>query len=111
MLPASNPQLCRWYSRYREQYFGDRLPPPHCVSLRFEHPEEDQDGCVMEDSEGAGLFHVQIDPALRAFKSLAKIVLLHEMAHVSIWPIRKHGKGFKQVLERLWEAGAYRGLL
>jgi hypothetical protein len=109
LLPASNPQLLRWYVRFRDNFFGDRIPEPQCVCLRWEHPGED-DGCVVE--EGEGLFSILLDPALRVHKCLAQIVLLHEVSHLPEWPAqRKHRKRFKAELQRLWEAGAYRGLL
>lgn len=80
----------------------------HRVSLSWEHVEDDI-GRVTEVEPG--LFTIKIDPSFRAIPSHAKIVLLHEMLHLSVWPRRTHGKAWKQGRQKLWTAGAYDDLV
>ena len=53
---------------------------------------------------------IHMDPALQLYPKFMRIILLHEMIHISN-PRLSHGKRFNQQIERLRSLGAYDGLL
>lgn len=104
----SDPQLRRWYLAFNRKYFRGELPEETAV---FWEPDGGHLGTTMKMPDGE--FVIRIDPALRFSSRMAKIWLLHEMAHISTWnqKHRAHGRKFKEEINRLYHCGAYISLL
>lgn len=101
----NDPKLRRWYLIYRQKYFPE-LPEDTQV---YYHTAESPDwGSV---TEFGGKFTIFIDPVCMHVVPFVRQVLLHEMAHVKLWPDTSHGKRFKNEKARLFAAGAYDNLL
>lgn len=105
-MNLSDAELRRWYRQYNRRWFADELPDDIDVLYA------PVDGLCGEVSEGeAGDLIVRINPAYALDTRIARITLLHEMAHIKLWPKRNHGTVFQRELQRLAIAGAYKGLL
>jgi hypothetical protein len=108
----SDRHLLRLYNQYNNKYFNGELSEK--IEIIWEPvPQCDGITCpVFEISDG--IFSIKIDPALKGEPCYERIVLLHEMCHVSIWrqhPKHSHGKVFKDEVRRLFTLGAYDKLL
>jgi hypothetical protein len=67
-------------------------------SLRGEHPQ----------------LGIKFDPCLSLLWRYAKLCMIHECAHIKLWPIRgltDHGKRFDEEIQRLCSFKTYRKLL
>ncbi len=110
MAAVTNKELRSEYRRLNERFFGGSLPED--TTVRFgDLEDEDEDGYCAEDE-------IVIDKDLRKHGDLASIILLHEMTHLSLGPSYRgypsddgHGMRFQAEIVRLFEAGAYDGLL
>lgn len=111
----SDPTLRRWYRQFNRQYFGDTLPPSDDVVLCWEPVAHCDGECAKVHEAGTdretGDFIIRIDPAYRMSKNVARLVLIHEMVHVKLWPYVAHGTRFDRELARLCMFPAYRRLL
>ena len=58
----------------------------------------------------SGTYVVRIDPSIKFTRAFSKLVLLHEMAHIKVWPYEWHGIQFNEEMLRLAQLGALRGL-
>jgi len=56
----------------------------------------------------SGEFVIRVNPAVRGWKALRNWVVLHEMAHIHIYPNRNHGKKFQAEMLRLAQIGAFK---
>ncbi len=107
----SDRQLLRLYNQYNNKYFNGELSEK--VEIVWEpYPKCDGVICpIFEISDG--IFSIKIDPALKGSPCYARVVLLHEMVHASIWrahPKHKHGKLFQDRMLKLAQDGAFRNL-
>ena len=114
---ATNKMLQNWYNIFNSRFFEGRLPPD--IEVRFARTEDDKDqlgsdcmGCYIKS-----LKLILVDARLDGYWKVLQSNMLHEMAHVR-WPdhishkhIADHGMMFQRELVRLFEAGAYDGLL
>lgn len=107
----SDKQLKHWYSKYNKLYFNSELPE-HTILYWEPFPKCDGVTCpVFEVSDGC--FEIKIDPALKGEPTFWKMVLLHEMIHVSVWrkhPKHQHGKVFEDEKDRLYALKALKSL-
>ena len=103
-MSLSHQELRRWFLIYNRKYFGNKLPRETDALFA---PVEGHHAFI-EDTDGA--VTLQIDTRYAVDAKLWKLSLLHEMAHYSSgdW---KHGVKFHIEIARLFEAGAYKGLL
>lgn len=101
---VADPVLTRWYKKYNEKFFENRLPHDALVGW---NPCE---GDFAEVEKKDGRFELRINPQYNVAPSVWKMSLLHEMAHVSLYPYKTHGKRFQDEMKRLSELGAFSGL-
>lgn len=101
-MASSHLSLRRWFNFYNRKYFGGRLPKD--TVLRWE-PTGPNDAHMLPGV-------IQLDPAVKLFPRYMRILLLHEMAHISV-PTRGtgHGARYHDEIQRLWDLGAFRPLL
>lgn len=109
---ASDPTLRRWYMRFNDVFFGGELPldipvywEPATGNLGETFEVENTD-----EGESPDLA-IRLDPCLRFSSMMAKLTLIHEMAHVRIYPYLGHGKPFDAEIKRLCGFREYRKLL
>lgn len=95
--------LRRWYREANTRWFEGKLPDDVDV-LYAPHA-----GCVGIAGQSGDSFFIQVNPAYAMDVSIVKLTLLHEMAHVALWPYRTHGPKFQQEMLRLANAGAMNG--
>jgi hypothetical protein len=109
---TSDRQLKNQFASFNRKYFGGLLPE-NTVLIYEPVPKCDGVTCpVFEVADGC--FEIKIDPALKGSPCYWRIVLLHEMAHVAVWPRHpkhQHGKTFRDEISRLFAMGAYTKLL
>ncbi len=97
-------KLRRWYRDYNHRFFGDSLPADALIEcVRIE-------GCWGRAMVSDGRPVIHLSPRCRVCRSVAKMTLLHEMAHVKLWPVTTHGPQFQAEMQRLAAAGAMKGL-
>jgi predicted SprT family Zn-dependent metalloprotease len=101
----SDSQLRRWYRDYNRRFFGGALPADADV---FYAPIDGAHGDALGESNGE--FTLRINPACAIDLRVVRMTLLHEMAHLKLWPYRTHGPRFEQEMQRLAVAGAFKGL-
>jgi len=104
--------LKRLYGSYRTKYFGSSIPEPENAKVSWD-ASINQD--LLGDAEvqvvdGKSVACIRLNPLIRPFRSLYKMVLLHEMAHIKLWPWCHHGKKFDAEMLRLAAEGALKGL-
>lgn len=107
----SDKRLAHWYHKWNNQYFASELPVD---TVLYWEPLTQDDGetCPVYEID-FGKFAIKIDPATMGFPRYWKMTLLHEMAHLKLWPKHpkhQHGKVFEQEMVRLAQAGAFKNL-
>lgn len=96
--------LRRWYREANARWFGGALPED--VDVLY----APYAGCSAVAMRDAGEnFFIQINPAFALDRKMVQLALLHEMAHIALWPYKKHGQRFEDEMLRLAAAGAMRG--
>lgn len=65
---------------------------------------------TVDDTVDSITHTIQLDPALREYGAIVRLTLLHEMAHLHLFPYRYHGKKFDAEMLRLAAHGAFSGL-
>ena len=111
---TSDPKLRRWYLQFNRQWFNGDLPDDVTV---YWDPVSAQAECWSvlaipgtRDHEPIVDFIIRIDPRMSFSRALAKWALLHEMAHVKLYPNLNHGPKFHAEMLRLANCGAFRKL-
>jgi predicted metal-dependent hydrolase len=104
VAPLTDKRLRRWYQTYNRVYFGGKLPTSAIVCIA------NVDGCWGQTFHDGIRFAIEIAPQNAICVTVAKMTLLHEMAHVNLWPRTTHGPYFEREMQRLALAGAMRGL-
>jgi hypothetical protein len=90
----------RWYNR---RYFGNQLPNPPDVNIRWEDLGNAMMGYQLLDE-------IVLNRKDRLRTSVWRFTLLHEMLHLSLPDEPAHGKKFQAGMMRLAKAGAFRKL-
>lgn len=103
--------LRRQYVAYNKSFFHGLLPPD--LPVQFADIDDSWAGVTYFDRETKEAIQIDIDKGLRKLGRYAKIVLLHEMSHVSVGNKERqlHGPLWRQERKRLIDAGAYTPLL
>lgn len=116
----SDPTLKRWFRVYNRRYFQSSLPAATKV-LWAEEIQEDL-GATTDDPSTAHTMaatdvsrsptppEIYLNRRILPFWKVVRATLLHEMAHVAK-PRAGHGAVFDAEIGRLWEMGAFKGLL
>lgn len=98
-------QLARWYREFNAKWFDGKLPDDTDVLYA---PEE---GCsAIANTDEAESFFIKINPAYAVDTNIVKMMLLHELCHIALWPHKSHGKKFQAEMQRLALAGAFKGV-
>lgn len=110
-MASSDRQLKHWFDKYNAKHFGGQLPTD---TLIYWEPPSDSYGetCPVYEVEDKK-FLIKLDPALKGVPDYFKILLLHEMVHVKLWPKHpkhQHGQIFQEEMKRLAIEGAFRTL-
>lgn len=110
-MAYDNRWLRRQYVSYNKKFFHDLLPQN--LSVTFGTIDEKCAGITYLDRDTKEGIAIIIDKNLRNLGRYVKIVLLHEMAHVSVGFKERHLHGplWKQERKRLIDAGAFTPLL
>ncbi len=109
--PITTRELELAFEFHNEHFFGGKLAPPK-VEFVSAKTLDDKDGLTSVGEHG---LVIQISSQLRHFPNLCMIVFLHELAHIAQWGTNTlpgaHGMIFSAEIVRLFNAGAYEGLL
>jgi hypothetical protein len=107
----SDPELKRWYAYYRKKYFDNRLPETAEVDIYYaEMPELYGYADSDDDPPEHDHFIIEIERWCIEHPIVAKMTLLHEMAHLATFPYEGHGEPFQKEMLRLAKLGAFRRL-
>ncbi|MDE2106978.1 MAG: hypothetical protein KGL39_57755 [Patescibacteria group bacterium] len=106
-----NKWLRRQYVAYNKRFFHDLLPEK--LVVRFADINDKWAGVTCFDGDTKEPYEISIDKHLIKYPRYAKLVLLHELCHVSVGQKEKqyHGILFKKEIKRLLDAGAFTPLL
>lgn len=102
----SDKQLLRWYREYNRKWFSAALPED--IDILFA-PVDDCTVAKLNDCDVQN-YVLQINPRYLVDTCMVRMTLLHEMAHIKLWPYKAHGVRFQQEMLRLAKAGAFKGL-
>lgn len=109
---TSDKQLKLWYAKFNRLYFNGELPTD---TILYWNPGNDAAAITCPVFEVAdGKFEITIDPMYSGMVKWWKVLLLHEMIHVRLWPKHpkhNHGKLFEDEKARIFALGAYKKLL
>jgi hypothetical protein len=94
------------YRQYNRLYFGGKLPD---INVRYGKPAHKAGGET--DFWGGDPVLVTINKRYRGYGRITRIILLHEMVHVSLPVDALHGPRHQKGLMRLVRLGAYADLL
>lgn len=117
MAFTPDKRLARLYAKYNAAYFDGQLPQDVVVGMANLPEGENTDTlgvtCVGEPAHPMDnrTVNIILDPKLRhAGFDHVKLVLLHEMAHLKLYPYMKHGRRFNEEMLRLAVRGAFHGI-
>lgn len=103
--------LKRYFNSYNKRFFGNKLPKNTVVKFARISPRDMGECYSFLDPP-----IIRIDPNLREYNCIARLVLVHEMAHLSVRAIYggktrgDHGPEFQAEMLRLAAMGALKGL-
>ena len=117
MKLATNKDLARWLKQFNRRFFDGRIDPE--VQVRFAISEEDRDklGDECNAVYVPSTRVILIDRVFRGYDRVTQILLLHEMVHaefpdhISQPASNDHGMVFQHRIVKLFNQGAYDGLL
>lgn len=104
--------LKKYYSRYNKLYFDNKLPAG--IPITFIDMGETPNGgvylCYQEP--GLRIDSIHLDKNFKEYDALLKWFLLHEMAHLKLYPNEgePHGQVFDEEMMRLAFRGAFHKL-
>lgn len=100
------------YDRYNKAYFDGTLPGDTRITFNEElsHPHYGMTICVEDDDTKHLFFDIHINPCMHGGGEQISLTLLHEMAHIKLYPYSKHGKKFDEEMKRLAMRDAFRGI-
>jgi len=108
---SQSPDLKDWYDQYNLKYFANKLPKNTIVKWGNPGLEPDGRKSYAVTIENDGYFEIIINPELNLGEQTAKMVLLHEMAHISTWAKDlSHGLVWQKEMHRLADEGAFEDL-
>lgn len=105
ILKITSRRQRSWFRVFNRRYFDGTLPPR--TRLKF-HQNGRHWGWLIGDSvESCTL---EMHHHCKADSRVGRIYLLHEMAHLKLFPLEGHGERFEAEMLRLANEGAFRGL-
>ena len=99
-------KLQRAYRYYNRKYFGNNLPNPPEIKIKWGSLPDSEMGDFGEDE-------IRINRKLRDSRCQWRFTLLHEMQHAALDEIETrsdHGKEFQKGMLRLAKLGAFKRL-
>jgi hypothetical protein len=96
----NNKLLRLMFYRLNRKYFKGKL---NCSVKFADLSESENDGQIIGDD-------IEIEATYRRSVSATELILLHELIHAN-GDIKGHGRKFHKEVNRLYKAGAYKGLL
>lgn len=110
LMSTSDRQLKHWFDKFNTRWFEGKLPS----TIIFWEPPSDSFGVTCPVFEvNDKVFEIKLDPSLKGVPDYWKLLLLHEMAHIKLWPKHpkhQHGKAFQDEMKRLANEGAFKSL-
>jgi hypothetical protein len=103
----SSPDILQEFRRFNRLLFGNSLR--HDVLTYWDA----LDGLDAELSDEIipGKFVLRINTAFAGWKNQWRILLVHEMAHLHLWPYELHGEQWDREIQRIAKYKSYRRLL
>lgn len=110
MKGKTDKWLRRRFRFYNKKFFDNSIEEPEIIVF-IPLLKEKCDGYTRWLSQHPT--RLEIDDSLRNHPCLTNIVILHEMAHLKLGPsyLEDHGMLYGAEIVRLFNAGAYEGLL
>lgn len=111
--PLTDADLKKLFKSFNEKYFDNQVPEPQ--SIRFADMTSDEVGAdgssTIYSSRVGG--EIKVNKAFARHHNSALLTLLHEMVHHKLGAeyVNGHGYRFGAEITRLWNVGAYEGLL
>lgn len=105
-MGLSDRQLQRAYRHFNKKWFDNKLPQE--IDTLFSPVDNDLYGYVEMDDNGDWI--LQINPKYFVDSRIWKMVLLHEMCHIKLYPDLSHGKKWQSAMVELAGKGAFRNL-
>lgn len=109
-MVKTDKRLQNFFNRANKLYFDGKLPSDTIVSWNDEIPGYGLTVGITDKDTKHTFFHIYIDPEKHVDGRQSRLTLLHEMAHVRLYPDMRHGRRFEQEMIRLAIAGAFKGL-
>lgn len=113
MAFSLDKRLTDAFVKFNKLYFDNQLPQDTQVGWKDMEFGVCNGRCSTDDAEGEEEHHtlyINREFKAKGHRSLALITLLHEMAHVKLYPYKHHGKKFDLEMLRLAASGAFNGL-
>lgn len=104
---TSDPELLSQYRKYNRLLFGGKLRAD--VILYWDALEGLDAECSDEIIPGSIV--IRVNTAFAGWKNQWRICLIHEMAHLHLWPYEAHGEPWDREIQRLTTFKSYRKLL
>jgi hypothetical protein len=106
---TSDPELMVEWRKYNRLLFGNSLR--NDVILYWDSLSEEEADGEINDEIIPGKFVIRIKAALAGWKNQWRIALIHEMAHLHIWPYQRHGEQWDREIVRLCKYKSFRKLI
>jgi hypothetical protein len=104
MKAMTNGDLLRMFRRLNKEWFNNQVPEPTVIRFRNLNSDGD-DGHINGET-------LEIHKDFSQHPNHCQVVMLHEMAHGMIPECQVvHGLRWCAIIDRLYHAGAYDGLL
>lgn len=101
----TNYDLRYWYKEFNRRFFSGKLPKS--VSVGYRKLPRTLMGRAHFVGPSFRPTKISVSERMKIYDKISIIILLHEMAHISIGGKYKHGKTFWKEVDRLYKAGAY----
>ena len=100
-----NEEQLQWTFRdYNDRWFAGRLSD---AAVRYGYLGD----CYGQVCDGTlDGFTITLNARYAHDERVIGMTLLHEMAHMALWPYKGHDKRFEKEMQRLALAGAFKGL-
>jgi hypothetical protein len=107
----SDPEIAAEFRKYNRLLFANKLPTNVIMywDALYDENGEMLDGEI-DDKLISGKFVLRLNTALAGWKNQWRICLVHEMAHLHIWPYEYHGEPWDREIKRLCTYKSYRKL-
>lgn len=112
-LLKSHGHLRKLYLNYRTAFFGSDISRDVACAWDVDIKSLAETEFILHEDgelEGELEINIKLNPVIRFEPKVYKMTLLHEMAHVKLYPYLAHGKKFDQEMLRLACCGAFNSI-